>query len=83
MKYIITESQYKLITEEEDDVLYIPSVDALGGWDNLQKFLERRGNPDYRLGGSLVNSSYTVGSDLENIESLGNCIAIDGRLSLS
>ena len=75
MKYIITESQYKLITEEEDDVLYIPSVDALGGWDNLQKFLERRGNPDYRLGGYLNLREGEV-------ESLGNLISIEEGLYL-
>jgi len=78
MKYIITESQYKLITEQEDDVLYIPSVDAVGGWDNLQKFLERRGNPDYRLGESFVSTRM----DNENIESLGNLISIEEGLYL-
>lgn len=75
MKYIITESQYKLITEEEDDVLYIPSVDALGGWDNLQKFLKKRGNPDYRLGGYLNLREGEV-------ESLGNLISIEEGLYL-
>lgn len=75
MKYIITESQYKLITEKDKDVLYIPSVDTFGGWDNLQKFLKKRGNPDYKLGGFLK-------LDGEKVESLGNCISIEEGLYL-
>ena len=70
MKYLITESQYKLITEKDEDVLYIPSVDTFGGWDSLQKFLKKRGNPDYKLGGFLK-------LDGEKVESLGNCISIE------
>jgi len=76
MKYVITESQYKLITEKEEDVLYIPSVDTFGGWGNLQKFLKKRGNPDYKLGGFLQLV------DGEKVESLGNCISIEEGLYL-
>lgn len=75
MKYVITESQYKLITEKEKDVLYIPSVDAVGGPMNLLKFLERRGYPDYSLGGFLNLTE-------KKVESIGNCISIEESLYL-
>ena len=50
MKYIITESQYKLLTEDkEQKILKLPGLDYFGSWEVLQKFLEKRGNPPYIL----------------------------------
>ena len=76
MKYIINERQYKLLVEEEQEILQIPSLDVFGEWETLQKFLERRGYPLYSVGGDL---------DLEgtNIKSLGNLTSVGGYLDLS
>ena len=74
MKYIINERQYKLLTEEQE-VLHIPSLEVLGDWETLQKFLERRGNPPYSIGGDL-KLKHT------NIETLGNLISVGGSLDL-
>ena len=75
MKYLINERQYKLITEEQE-ILHIPSLDVFGDWDALQKFLERRGNPLFSIGGDL---------DLRNtnIESLGNLTSVGENLDLN
>ena len=75
MKYIINERQYKLLVEEEQEILQIPSLDVFGEWETLQKFLERRGYPLYSVGGDL---------DLEgtNIKSLGNLTSVGGYLDL-
>ena len=51
MKIIITESQYKKLMEEEEEILYIPSLKYFNDdWDLLQKFLESEGNPPYSIG---------------------------------
>jgi hypothetical protein len=74
MKYIINERQYKLLVEQE--VLHIPSLELFDDdWDTLQKFLERRGNPLFSIGGDL-NLSRT------DIESLGNLYSVEGYLDL-
>ena len=75
MKYIITESQYKMLMEEEQEVLYIPSIDLFGDWETLQQYLERKGNPPYSIGGDL---------DLYRtpIKSLGNLTSVGGSLNL-
>jgi hypothetical protein len=75
MKYIITESQYKMLMEEEQEVLYIPSIDLFGDWETLQQYLERKGNPPYSIGGNL---------DLYRtpIKSLGNLTSVGGSLNL-
>jgi len=78
MKIIITESQYNRILREEEEqkVLHIPSLKFFkDDWNLLQKFLNRRGNPPYTIGGNLY---------LENtsIESLGNLISVEGDLYL-
>ena len=74
MKYIINERQYKLITEEQE-ILHIPSLEVFGNWNTLQKFLERRGNPLFSIGGDL---------DLRwtDIETLGNLTSVGGYLAL-
>ena len=76
MKYIITNKQYQLLKEDEQKILDIPSVDLFGGWDNLQEYLKRKGNPPYSIGGNL---------DLFNtpIQSLGNLISVGGYLNLA
>ena len=75
MKYIINERQYKLLTEEQE-ILHIPSFEVFDeDWDTLQKFLERRGNPLFSIGGDL-NLSRT------DIQSLGNLTSVGGSLDL-
>jgi hypothetical protein len=74
MKYIITENQYKLLTEQED-ILRIPLAAFDNNWNDLQLFLERRGNPPYEITDDL---------DLyeSEIESLGNLTSVGGYLIL-
>lgn len=75
MKYLITESQYKLLLEEQE-VLHFPTIDLFGGWEEMQKYLKRKGNPMYSVGGDL---------DLLGlpIESLGNLKSVGGSLFLN
>ena len=75
MKYIITEQQYKILMEEEQEVLYIPSIELFGDWNALQKYLERKGNRPYSIGGDL-NLYRTP------IESLGSLTSVRGNLDL-
>ena len=65
MKYIINERQYKLLTEQEEEILSIPFAVFDYNWEVLQKFLEKGGNPPYEIMDDL---------DLEDsrIQSLGN-----------
>jgi hypothetical protein len=74
MKYIITEAQHKRLFEEEQKVLRIPDFKIFGNdWDNLQRFLESKGNPPYSLGGNLD----LVGL---KVESLGNLVSVEHDL---
>ena len=74
MDYLITESQLKVIVEEEQKVLHIPDLKIFGNdWDVLQMFLESKGNPLYSLGGNLN----LVGL---NVESLGNLVSVQHDL---
>ena len=74
MNYLITESQLKVIVEEEQKVLHIPDFKIFGNdWDVLQRFLESKGNPLYSLGGNLN----LVGL---NVESLGNLVSVQHDL---
>jgi hypothetical protein len=75
MKIIITESQYKkLMEEEEQEVLNIPSLKYFDNdWDFLQEFLESEGNPPYTIGGNLN----LVGL---KVESLGNLVSVEHDL---
>ena len=96
MKYIINERQYRLLTEEEQEVLQISSLNIFGGWEALQKFLERKGNPLYSFEGYLnlrgtniesLGSLTSVGGSLflngcENLTSLGNLTSVGGNLDL-
>ena len=83
MKIIITENQYELLKEMEDKpkVYNFPSLDVFGNeepidnWNLMQKFLAKRGNPDF-----------TIDDDLDlngtKIESLGNLTSVGGYLTL-
>ena len=95
MKYIINERQYRLLTEEEQEVLQISSLNVFGGWEALQKFLEKKDNPLYSFEGYLnlrgtniesLGSLTSVGNSLDlrttNIESLGNLTSVGGSLNL-
>ena len=75
MKYIITESQYKLLTEKKREILQLPGIEYFGGWDAMRRFLESRGNPLYSVRGDL---------DLYDtpISSLGNLVSVGGSLYL-
>jgi hypothetical protein len=74
MKYIITESQHRRLFEEEQKILHIPDIRIFGNdWDNLQRFLESKGNPPYSLGGNLD----LVGL---KVESLGNLVSVEHDL---
>ena len=61
MKIIITENQYELLKEMEDKpkVYNFPSLDVFGyeepmdNWNLMQKFLDKKGNPEYTVGGDL------------------------------
>ncbi len=76
MKYIINERQYKLLTEQEEEILSIPFAVFDYNWEVLQKFLEKGGNPPYKIMDEL---------DLEDsrIQSLGNLTSVGGGLYLS
>ena len=74
MKIIISEAQYKRLFEEEQKILHIPDIRIFGNdWDNLQRFLESKGNPPYSLGGNLD----LVGL---KVESLGNLVSVEHDL---
>ena len=75
MKYIINERQYKLLTEQEEEILSIPFAVFDYNWEVLQKFLEKGGNPPYEIMDDL---------DLEDtrIQSLGNLTSVGGWLDL-
>ena len=97
MKIIITESQYKKIMEEEEEVLNIPSLKYFDNdWDFLQEFLESEGNPPYTIGGNLnlvglkvesLGNLVSVEHDLyaydTPLKSLGNLTSVGGLLDLS
>jgi len=74
MKIIISEAQHKRLFEEEQKVLHIPDIRIFGNdWDNLQRFLESKGNPPYSLGGNLDLLGLKV-------ESLGNLVSVEHDL---
>jgi hypothetical protein len=76
MKYIISEIQYKLIVEEKQSILKLPGIEYFGGWDMMQKFLNKKGNPLYSVDGDLD----LRGTD---ISSLGSLTSVSGCLDLS
>jgi hypothetical protein len=95
MRYIINEHQYKLLLEQDNDILKVPFVAFGNDWDVLQRFLERRGNPPYEIMDDLdlfrakiesLGSLTSVGGYLNlrfsEIKSLGNLTSVGGNLSL-
>jgi hypothetical protein len=82
MKILISESQYKKLIqeEEEENIFRVPRIeffhkDPWESWKILQKILERRGNPQYSIGGDLDLSGTPI-------KSLGNLISVEGDLNL-
>jgi hypothetical protein len=83
MKIIITENQYELLKEMEDKpkVYHFPSLDIFGyekpidNWNLMQKFLDKKGNPDFTIDGDLYLRKTPI-------ESLGNLTSVGGSLDL-
>jgi hypothetical protein len=96
MKYIVTESQYNRLEQELSPILKIPSLLLFNNdWESLQKYLNKKGNPKYSIGGNLyldntpiksLGNLTSVGFDLNlhssQIESLGNLTSVGGDLNL-
>ena len=99
MKIVISESHYNRLIEdkEEPKILRIPSLKLFSNdWFLLQKFLEKKGNPPYSIGGDLdlrktpiesLGNLTSVGGDLDLgyslIKSLGNLQSVGGNLYLN
>jgi hypothetical protein len=86
MKILVTESQYKKILREEEElllkgqqlekVLHIPSMKYFNyDWDFLQEFLKFKGYPPYTIGEDLGLVDYSI-------KSLGNLTSVEGSLDL-
>ena len=73
MKYIITEQQYRLLTE--DKIYKVDFSDFNNDWDILQRHLEKKKNPPYVIIGNLNLS----GTD---IKTLGSLVGVEGSLYL-
>jgi len=81
MKIIITENQYTLLKETKDKpkVYNFPSLDVFGNedpmdnWNLMQKFLAKKGNPDFTFTGNLVLNDTPIES-LENLTSVGGTL---------
>jgi hypothetical protein len=103
MKIIITENQYELLKEMgmSPKPINFPSLDVfvaeepIDNWNLMQSFLDKKGNPDYTVGGDLYLSETpieslgnltSVGSslylDYSPIKSLGNLTTVGGDLDL-
>jgi hypothetical protein len=96
MKYIITESQYRFLTEDEEQkILKLPGLDYIGGWEGLELILNNRKNPlfsidgDFRLRRSKIkslNNLVSVGDNLDlyktPINSLNKLEKVGGYLDL-
>ena len=75
MKYIITESQYRLLNEETEEILEFPFKMFNNDWNFLQEYLEMIGNPPYKIIGNLDFSK-------SDIKTLGNLVGVKGYLTL-
>jgi len=73
MKYIITERQYRILNEETEEILEIPYKVFNSDWEFLQEYLEKIGNPPFKLIGS-VDLRYTEVFDL------GKLVGVTGGL---
>lgn len=70
-------NQYNPLKElKKPKVLKLPHIEFFGGWDYLQIYIEKKGNPLYSIEGHL---------DLYNVDifSLGSLTSVGGRLYLS
>jgi hypothetical protein len=81
MKIIITEGQYKRLfeTEQEQKVFEIPSIKNFGAsnedaWENLQKYLQSKGNPPFSVKGNVKVDF--------GIDTLGKLVSVKGNLNL-
>jgi hypothetical protein len=75
MRYIITERQYKVLTENKEKILTLPGPEMFGGWEYMQEYLEKIGNPFYKISGDLDLGDI-------DIESLGKLVSVKGYLNL-
>ena len=75
MKYIITERQYKVLTENKEKILTLPGPEIFGGWVEMLKYLDKMGNPLYKINGDLNLGNI-------DIESLENLVYVKGDLNL-
>ena len=76
MKYIVTETQYNRLEQELNPILEIPSLSLFNNdWESLQKYLNKKGNPKYSIGGNLNLFN-------NQIKSLGNLTSVGGDLYL-
>ncbi|MFN9956528.1 MAG: hypothetical protein ACK55I_25800, partial [bacterium] len=76
MKYIISERQYKVLTEDKErKILKVPGLEVFGGWEGLQIFLKGMKNPLFSISGDL-NLSHS------DITSLDNLVSVEGNLVL-
>jgi hypothetical protein len=75
MKYLITESQYRLLNEETEEILELSFKMFNNDWNFLQEYLNMLGNPPYKIIGNLDLAWY-------NVKSLGRLMSVDGYLNL-
>jgi hypothetical protein len=61
---------------KNNEILKLPSIEYFGSWDDLQYYLNKKGNPFYSIEGNLILI------DCKNLTSLGNLVSIDGSLEL-
>jgi hypothetical protein len=80
MKIIITENQYKrLFEEKQEKILTIPGMHYFNNdWNLLMDVLNSKGNPKWKISGSLnlVNNKDVV--DLNNLISVGGYLSLYG-----
>ena len=79
MKIIITEQEKKDILEQYQDekILSIPDLKIFNyDWDLLMSFLNKRGNPKWKMMGNLNLSNN------EDVTDLNNLMSVEGYLDL-
>jgi hypothetical protein len=60
---------------EDKNILKLPSVEYFGEWEDLQYYLEKKGNPLYSIEGDLYLPNAPI-------QSLGNLTSVKGNLYL-
>jgi hypothetical protein len=83
MKIIITENQFeKLKNSEEPKVLHILSFEIFGNdWGSLQRYLERKGNPLYSIGGYLDLRNSAI-SNKHTSQEIKQMVNVGGKIYL-